>query len=72
MKKNLWIGFFIAMAVVCGAAEVRFAPKAVSPRRAVFNKAEKLTLKPGSFEIVVAPKSTPTARYAGKMLSETL
>ena len=72
MKKNLWIGFFIAMAVVCGAAEVRFAPKAVSPRRAVFNKAEKLTLKPGSFEIIVAPKSTPTARYAGKMLSETL
>jgi hypothetical protein len=50
-------------------------PSALLPRRIlsedeVLNKAEKLILKPGSFEIVLPRRATYVAKYAAKHLSE--
>lgn len=68
----LWLFLLASAAAVYGAEEIRFAPKAVSPRRIVLKNSEKLVLKPGSFEVVVPAKATPAAKYAGSLLSETL
>ena len=73
MKKHLLTFCFLAVACVCSAAEnVRFAPQVRSPRREVLKASEKTILKPGNFEIVIPPKAAPTAKYAGKLLSDTL
>lgn len=73
MRKS-FVFLYLCLAAVClwGAEGGAFAPKANSPRRSVLNSKISLVLKPGSFEVVVPKKASPTAKYAGQLLSETL
>ena len=73
MKKLLLFSMFSAFALAAAAAPIpRFSPGVNSPRYEKLDKKQLLVLKPGSFEVVVPPKSAPAARYAGKVLSATL
>ena len=74
MKKLLLFSMVSAFVLAAAAAAPlpRFSPGVNSPRYEKLDKKQLLVLKPGSFEVVVPPKSTPAARYAGKVLSATL
>ena len=72
MKKYIVIFILCAGAFSLLASGVCFSAKAVSPRYVKFDKSEKIILKPGNFEVVVIPGSSPTARYAASFLADTL
>jgi len=70
--KNLLLFLTAALCAFALTAGERFEPRAVSPRRISLDPKQSIKLVPGSFEVVVSPGATPTARYAGKELAETL
>ena len=71
MKKR-YIALVLAASAALFAAEVRFEPRAVSPRYVKLDQKVKLTLKPGSLEVVLPARPAPVVKYSGKVLSETL
>ena len=73
MKKLLCLSLFaLFLLSLAGKEAVRFAPKVNSPRTIRLDAGEQLLLAPGTFEVVLPPQSTPTAKYAAKLLAATL
>ena len=73
MKKLLCFSLFaLSLLSLAGKEAIRFAPRVNSPRFIRLDAKEQLLLGPGTFEVVLPPKSSPTAKYAAKLLSTTL
>ncbi|MBQ7694340.1 MAG: DUF4838 domain-containing protein [Lentisphaeria bacterium] len=70
--RKLCIALVLTAAAALFAAEVRFEPRAVSPRFVKLDQKVKLVLKPGNFEVVIPARPAPVVKYSAKVLAETL